>query len=187
MMDEVILISNLNDFVFCPASIYFHNLYGRQSSIMFQNTEQINGTKAHEAVDQGRYSSRKEVITALDVYSEKYNVVGKIDIYDGRTKTLIERKRTIKHLYEGYYFQIYAQYFAMKEMGYAIKHLKFYSITDNKSYSVALPEEDIQMLKKFEMVIQEMRSFSLETFIQKNAEKCAHCIYEPACDRSQLC
>ena len=27
-MDDIILISNLNDFIFCPVSIYFHKLYG---------------------------------------------------------------------------------------------------------------------------------------------------------------
>lgn len=27
-MDDLIIISNLNDFIFCPASIYFHKLYG---------------------------------------------------------------------------------------------------------------------------------------------------------------
>ena len=105
MMDEIILISNINDFVFCPASIYFHNLYGSQSRITFQQPDQINGTKAHEAIDQGRYSTRKDVITALDVYSEKYNVVGKIDIYDGRLKTLVERKRTIKRHMMGIIFK----------------------------------------------------------------------------------
>ena len=26
-MDDIIIISNLNDFIFCPASIYFHKLY----------------------------------------------------------------------------------------------------------------------------------------------------------------
>ena len=187
MIDDVILISNLNDFVFCPVSIYFHNLYGNQSTITFQNTDQINGSKAHEAIDQGRYSTRKNVFTALEVYSEKYNIVGKIDIYDSDTKTITERKRTIKQLYDGFYYQIYAQYFAMKEMGYEVKHLELYSMSDNKHYQVLLPEENIPMLVKFEKVIGDMKTFSLETFKPDSAEKCARCIYEPACDRSRLC
>lgn len=40
-MDDAIIISNLNDFIFCPASIYFHNLYGSRSTIMYQNSSQL--------------------------------------------------------------------------------------------------------------------------------------------------
>lgn len=32
-MDDVIIISNLNDFIFCPASIYFHKLYGSEDKL----------------------------------------------------------------------------------------------------------------------------------------------------------
>lgn len=81
MMDDCIIISNLNDFIFCPVSIYFHNLYGSQDTLTYQNSCQINGTNVHEAVDKGTYSSRKNVMMAVEVYSEKYNLVGKIDIY----------------------------------------------------------------------------------------------------------
>ena len=34
-MDDIIKISNINDFIFCPASIYFHNLYGNENKLMF--------------------------------------------------------------------------------------------------------------------------------------------------------
>lgn len=36
-MDDLIIISNLNDFIFCPASIYFHKLYGSEDTIMYQS------------------------------------------------------------------------------------------------------------------------------------------------------
>lgn len=35
-MDDAIIISNLNDFIFCPASIYFHKLYGSEDKLMYQ-------------------------------------------------------------------------------------------------------------------------------------------------------
>ncbi len=44
-----IAITQLNDFVFCPASIYFHLLYGDTSTFLFQSEKQINGTAAHSA------------------------------------------------------------------------------------------------------------------------------------------
>lgn len=34
MEDSTILISQLNDFIFCPASIYFHNLYGDRDNLL---------------------------------------------------------------------------------------------------------------------------------------------------------
>lgn len=96
MMDDCIIISNLNDFIFCPVSIYFHNLYGDQDVLTYQSSCQINGSNAHEAVDKGNYSGKKNILTAVEVYSEKYNLVGKIDIYDADKRILTERKRQIK-------------------------------------------------------------------------------------------
>ena len=150
---------------------------------MYQNAAQINGKKAHEAVDHNTYSTRKDILQAMDVYCEKYGLVGKIDIFDGETGTLIERKRTIKRIYDGYIFQLYAQYFAMVEMGYLVKRLKLHSVTDNKNYDILLPEKDKEMWLKFEALIYDMRHFDLEAFEQMNGEKCNHCIYEAACDR----
>lgn len=94
-MEDLILISNLNDFIFCLVSIYFHKLYGNQDNLTYQSQYQINGTKAHEKVDNKKYSTRKSVKMALDVYSDEYKIVGKIDLYDEISKTLIERKNLI--------------------------------------------------------------------------------------------
>lgn len=185
-MYEEILISQLNDFVFCPASIYFHMLYGDMNRMLFQTEKQINGTAVHEAIDNNTYSSKKNIYTALDVYCEKYGIIGKIDMYDADKKLLMERKRTVKVIYDGYVFQVYAQYFALREMGYEIDSIIIHSMTDNKNYSIPLPEKDSIMLEKFENTIREIHEFDLQNFIQDNKEKCRHCIYEPACDRGDL-
>lgn len=183
-MDDSILITQLNDFIFCPASIYFHNLYGSMDRLLYQNEEQINGTKAHEKVDKGQYSSEENVLMGLDVFCEKYGLIGKIDVYDGNKKILRERKRQIKTIYDGYVFQLYAQYFSLKEMGYNVEQLQLYSMVDNKVYKILLPEQDKIMFEKFEKLIKEMRVFRMENgFLQKNLAKCERCIYEPACDR----
>lgn len=121
-MDDIISISNLNDFIFCPASIYFHKLYGSQDNLTYQSSYQINGSKAHESVDNSSYSTKKSIITALDVYSDKYKLSGKIDIYDMEKQLLIERKKHISKIYDGYVFQLYAQYYALTEMGYAVQN-----------------------------------------------------------------
>ena len=40
-MDDIILISNLNDFIFCPVSIYFHGLYGGADVLTFQTKSHV--------------------------------------------------------------------------------------------------------------------------------------------------
>ena len=44
-MEDLILISNLNDFIFCPVSIYFHKLYGNQDNLTYFDNVQWNGRK----------------------------------------------------------------------------------------------------------------------------------------------
>mgnify|MGYP002563393549 FL=1 len=183
-MDDIILISNINDFIFCPVSIYFHNLYGSENKLMFQSEYQLNGTKAHETVDSNRYSTRAEIIISLDVYSDVYRIVGKIDIYNGKQKKLIERKKHVTKIYDGYVFQLYAQYYCMLEMGYEVRKLEIHSIDDNRKYKIELPDDDLGMKEKFEKTLIGMRTFKMESFEQLNIEKCGKCIYEDACDRA---
>lgn len=185
-MDDAILITEINDFIFCPASIYFHKLYGSLDTLLYQSEDQINGTAAHKRVDEGTYSSKSNILCGIDVYSEEYNLIGKIDIFDAEKGKLRERKKRIKVIYDGYVFQIYAQYFALTEMGYNVKQLELYSMDDNKSYPVRLPSDDNEMFKKFEKTIENMKTFRMNVFMQNNVEKCRRCIYEPACDRTLL-
>lgn len=152
--------------------------------MLYQSEYQINGTHAHENVDNATYSDRKEILMATDVYSEKYRLVGKIDIFDTKSGRLRERKKKIKTIYDGYVFQVYAQCVALREMGYAVKQIELYSMDDHKTYRIPLPEEDLHMFNAFEKLIEDMRLFRLEEFKQSNVEKCRKCIYEPACDRS---
>ena len=67
-MAETILISYLNDFIFCPISIYFHKLYGKLNKTLYQSEDQINGTNTHKAIDNKTYSSRKNILQGLDIY-----------------------------------------------------------------------------------------------------------------------
>lgn len=185
MDDDAILITQLNDFIFCPASIYFHQLYGETDNMLFQDKPQIDGKNAHKTVDNGIYSSRKNILQGISVYSEKYNLMGKIDLYDADREELIERKKKIKTIYDGYVFQIYAQYFALVDMGYKVNKLFLYSMDDNKKYEILLPCDNLPMFHKFEQTIMDMRNFKLDNFVQTNIQKCEHCIYAPACDRVQ--
>lgn len=153
MSETPITISNLNDFIFCPASIYFHSLDYDTDTLTYQDSYQINGTAAHKTVDSGTYSDNKNILQAASVYSEKYNLFGKIDLYDTKNHILTERKKKVKKIYDGYIFQVYAQYFALTEMGYTINKIRIYSMDDNKIYPIGLPNENPEYLFKFESLI----------------------------------
>lgn len=182
-MENPILISTLNDFVFCPISIYFKEQYFGVEKKLYQVDKQQNGTIAHQAIDEKFYSTSKNVLQAKDVYCDKYGLVGKIDLFYKDEGLLVERKKHISKIYDGYVFQLYAQYFAMTEMGYKVKKMKLYSYDDNKSYFVDLPEKQPAFLEKFETLIAKMKSFDPFSYVPNNKEKCAKCIYYEACDR----
>lgn len=187
VMEETIIISYLNDYIYCPASIYFHKLYGNLDGMIYQSEKQIEGKKAHETIDKRKYSSRKNILQGIEVYSSKYDIIGKIDVYDIDKKLLIERKNKVNEIYDGYVFQTYAEYFGLLEQGYEVERIMIHSLKDNKNYNIKLPEKDEVMFKKFEKVINDMRKFELEKFKQTNKKKCENCIYEPLCDRSLIC
>ncbi len=133
MSEEYLPISNLNDFIFCPVSIYFHSLDYDSDKMLIQSEKQINGTSSHSACDEGRYTDKKSILQGISVISEEYGLIGKIDVFDSESGMLTERKKKINKIYDGYIFQLYAQYFALCEMGYAVKSILLYSIDDNKT------------------------------------------------------
>lgn len=186
MSEFPISISNLNDFIFCPVSIYFHSIDCDTETLTYQNDSQLNGTAAHTTVDSGTYSGKNSIIQALPVYSSKYNLYGKIDMFNNETHILTERKKKVKKIYDGYIFQVYAQYFGLCELGYRVDKIRIYSMDDNKIYPIDLPENNSVMFKKFEKLISDIDTFQFESFRQENSEKCSNCIYELLCSFSAL-
>ena len=184
IMDNYITISTLNDFVFCPYSIYLHNVYMAADEELFHAAPQTRGKASHQAIDEKSYSTKQDVIVGLPVYSTELGVAGKIDIYKSDEKSLIERKHLLSNIYKGQIYQLWAQYFCMSEMGYSIEKLSFYSISTNKTYPVNIPSED----DKRELVdfIACLRNFDLESEIPVNVNKCRHCVYCNLCDKTEV-
>ena len=183
MSETPIPISFLNDFIFCPVSIYFHGL-DEEDSLLTQNAEQLNGTSTHKNSDLAIYSTKKNMLQGVGVYCEKYNLCGKIDTFDIDSGILTERKNKISTIYDGYVFQIYAQYFSLAEMGYTVNDLRLYSMSDNRVYPIEKPHKNKLMLEKFEKLVYDIDSFTFEKFEQTNSLKCEKCIYEPLCSFS---
>ncbi len=174
-------ITLLNDFVFCPRSIYFHYLYEKYSEVNYKRTPQKVGSLKHENIEQKRYSTSKSVLQGMSVFCDKYNIGGKIDVFDMESGELVERKYKIRKIYDGYRYQLYAQYFCLKEMGYSVRKMFLHSLSDNKRYAVSIPsKEDVE---EFEQLLDRIRSFDLhsDNFVI-NKEKCKNCIYSELCD-----
>jgi CRISPR-associated protein Cas4 len=182
-METPLKISNLNDFIFCPRSIYFHNLYLDMDEKVFSGFNQSAGKIVHKNIDKKKYSSKKDILQGIDVFSEELGVIGKIDLLDLTKGELIERKNKITKIYEGYLFQIWAQYFCLVEMGYKIGYLSFYSLKDNKKIRVKIPTEKDK--EKLCALINRINNFHLDNKFSQNIKKCKACPYNKLCDYYQ--
>jgi len=183
-MDDYILISELNDFIFCPYSIYLHNVYAGGNEDLVHATPQSIGKAAHSPLDEKTYSSRKDEISGLSVFSEELGVIGKIDLYRAKEKLLTERKYLITTVYRGQIYQLWAQYFCMKEMGFEIDLIEFHSLSTNKSFPVDIPTvEDKTELMEF---MSQFRKFDPSQNFPVNINKCLHCIYSNLCDKTDF-
>ena len=183
-MNDYLRISNINDFIFCPVSIYFHNLYDNLDNDIYTDSKQLNGKRVHRTIDNKGYSNRKDVLQGITIYSEKYKLLGKIDLFYLEKGELVERKNKIITIYDGYVFQLYAQFYCLIEMGYDVRSIGLYSYMDNKKYTIALPDQDMDMRDKFFNTINKINNFDLNEYIQTSKTKCDNCIYSNSCDRS---
>ena len=179
-MESYIPITHLNDYTFCPRSIYLHAIYGAFKQNLYHRTPQTIGKIKHENIEEGVYSSAKRYLQGMSVYSEKYGLMGKIDVYDTVEQALIERKNKAKFIYDGYRYQLYAHYFCLTEMGYPVKALYIHSLSDNKRYPLALPSTNEQ--KDFEEIVEKVTCARAGAMpVLKNKAKCEACIYKPLC------
>lgn len=181
-MNDYISISTLNDFIFCPYSIYLHNVYMGADEDLYQATPQKKGTAAHETVDKKTANSSKNELLALPVFSDELGIMGKIDVYRQNEKMLIERKYQLKQIFRGQMYQLWAQYFCMLEMGYEIEKIAFYEISTNKTFPIGLPGET----GKSELCdfIARFKSYDPSGRLVANPNKCIHCIYCNLCDKT---
>jgi len=181
-MKAYIPITYLNDFVFCPYSVYLHQVFDNNTEDLYSANPQQVGKTAHADIDDFK-EEKPEVIKGCYVISNKLGVYGKIDTYYVNLERLVESKYEIKTLYRGYYYQIWCHYFALTEMGFKVKELQFYAIKNNKIYPIPIPTKaDYEELRAH---IKKIAWFDFEQKINVNPAKCKHCIYAALCDKTQ--
>ena len=183
-MFDYITITSLNDFIFCPYSIYLHNVYMDADEDNYKAVPQFRGRCAHEPTDKKSSSTRSDVILALPVYSEKYHLMGKIDVYKVKEKKLIERKYQLKSIFQGQIYQLWAQMFCLREMGYEVDSIAFYEISTNKMIDVKMPTDEDE--RRFADFLKRFRRYDPAEPIAVNPSKCSHCIYSNLCDKIEM-
>lgn len=180
-MENFLPITYLNDFVFCPYSVYLHQVFDNSNELIYHAEPQQKGRTAHITIDEPE-NKKQNILKSIYVLSKQLGVYGKIDTFYLDEQRLVESKYRITALYKGYYYQLWAQYFALTEMGYIIKELVFYSISDKKTYPVAIPQQtEFEELKQH---IDTIIHFDFEQKINTNPAKCVRCIYAALCDKT---
>lgn len=187
-MENYIKLSTLNDFIFCPKSIYYHTLYDNYDKNIYQEKAQKEGTKIHETIDNKTYSTSKYILQWMSVFWEQYKIAWKIDIFNVKTWELIERKTQIfldkdkkPKIYLWQKYQLWWQMFCLEEMWYNVQSLCIYSVKDNKKYRIYKPST--KQLLDFEKTLEKYRKFDLlQKHWQQNTQKCLKCIYRELCD-----
>jgi len=177
-------ISTLNDFIFCPYSIYLHGIYDQVDESLYHAAPQVRGSISHEATDSKKSSTCKDDLLSLPVFSDELGIMGKIDCFRVSEGHLIERKYQLKKIFRGQLYQIWAQYFCLKEMGYDVRQISFYEISTKKIFHVNLPG-DVEF-SELMLVIEKYNQYSPDNEIETNKNKCIHCIYCPMCDKTDI-
>lgn len=169
-MDSAIAISAINDFLFCPKSLYLHSIYSSLDTSVYHDNPQTIGRISHENIENTNYTTSRHILQALSVYSARLGIKGKIDIYDSKNGYLIERKYRVKNVYKGFRYQLYAQMYCLEELGFKVKRLFIQSLSDNRRYEISIPTPEER--KKFEDTILQMKSFDS---IALSHHACTHC------------
>jgi CRISPR-associated protein Cas4 len=183
-METYLPITYLNDFVFCPYSIYLHQVFDNNTEEVYSAIPQQRGKAAHSEIDsfEKERTVRPKSLKGIYVISNRLRVYGKIDTYFIQEKKLVESKFHIKTIYRGYYYQIWSHYFGLMEMGYPVQELAFYSIKDQKNYPIPIPSlHDIRELQEH---IRAIAHFDFDAPLTVNPQKCSHCIYAALCDKT---
>ena len=180
MPDNFINITALNDFLFCPYSIYLHNVFMDMDEDIFVAKPQVKGKAAHKAIDSRAFSENENDVQSLKVFSNELGLVGVIDLYRKEEKHLIEYKYKVgDSLFLGQKMQLWAQYFCLIEMGYMVQKISIYEKSTGIFHDVKIPDnDDKQVLTD---LIRKFREFDFSQPMEVNIKKCTHCIYCNLC------
>lgn len=178
-MPEYIPISRLNDFLFCPYSIYLHQVYGTADEEVCKAEPQKAGVFEHGKILDGQETG---TFRNLPVFSDEYGIAGVIDEYDPGKKTLTEYKNNLPTVFPGQKMQLWGQYICLTGNGLEVQSIRFVEISTGKEYPIPPPGTD--ELKNLRKLIDRIRQYDPSYQIETNPNKCQKCIYCPLCEKT---
>ena len=115
-MKDIIAISALNQYAFCPRRCALMHVEG----IWSDNEHTAKGTILHKNADEKGYetSGAAKLLRALPLYSEKYGLSGRADIVEVRAGEMIpvEYKKGKRREFDNDNIQLTAQALCLEEM-----------------------------------------------------------------------
>lgn len=159
---DPVLISALNDYVFCPRRCGLKQIEGQWGS----NVHTTVGTLLHDQADEPGYETDGDVklLRALPLYSTRYGLAGKADIVELRqgVPCPVEYKKGRRRQFENDDIQLCAQALCLEEMfGATVTEGFIYHAASKRRRQVVIDErlraETIQTIAAVRQMLAEAR------------------------------
>jgi CRISPR-associated exonuclease Cas4 len=145
-MDEIINISALNQYAFCPRRCALLNIEG----VWADNEHTIQGSILHERADEIGYETvgNARLVRALPLFSLRYGLSGKADVVEIRRKEIVpvEYKKGKRRKFENDEIQLCAQALCLEEMFQTRISRGFIYHAASKKRREVLIDEDLRNL-----------------------------------------
>ncbi len=179
--EEIVLISALNEYSFCPRRCAFKHVEG----VFTPNHHTLLGTLEHEGADTPGYEVRQgvKVLRALPLSSERLGLSGKADWVEMREGVPypVEMKHGPRRTFENDDIQLCAQALCLEEMmGTACSLGAIYHVQSRRRREVQF---DSALRELTEKTVSEVRT-QIKTRVIPKAEyqpKCEGCSLKPTC------
>lgn len=175
MMDTLVNVSDLNQYVYCPRRYWYLHFYDTQG----RNYERIEGKTKHE-----NQSTRGDWLNELYLESEELGLKGKLDILDldGARTVPVERKRAESgQYYRSDKIQLAGYCLLLEEhLGESVREGAIYLYETDQRMHVSITEDHREAVRE---AIEEIRSMSPDDVppLTDNPNKCEACSAREYC------
>ena len=175
MTEELVNVSDLNQYIYCPRRYWYLNFYDTQG----RNYERVEGKTKHE-----NQSSRGNWLNELYLESETLGLKGKVDVLDmeGNKVVPVERKRAESgEYYESDEIQLAAYCMLLEEhLDEPIREGAIYLYETDQRMHVPITEDRRETVRESVEAIQTMTVDTIPPFTD-NPNKCEACSARTYC------
>jgi CRISPR-associated exonuclease Cas4 len=175
MTDELVNVSDLNQYIYCPRRYWYLHFYDTQG----RNYERIEGKTKHE-----NQSTRGDWLNELYLESEKLGLKGKLDVLDldGARAVPVERKRAESgQYYRSDKIQLAGYCMLLEEhLDESVEEGVIYLYETDQRMHVPISEDHREAVHES---IREIRSMSINNIppLVDNPSKCRACSARSYC------